>query len=283
MSKNNKTKWIVGAILFAGFLLTFFMDLTGVELHQWLGILVGLLTLYHLLTHLNWVNAVADRLFGGTSNRSRLYLLIDILLACGFAFIVGTGLLMSTWLALPLMNYEFWRINHILFSTFTLFLVALKLALHWRWIVATLRKLHVSRRGFRTSGASVSLPASPALMSRRQFLGVAGVIGAGTLVAANNAIKSMSFFEDAQANVSTQEIPAPAQTTQPAPVFDSIATPTTGNTGPTQVIPTPIPATPTVAPTSCSVRCNRHCSYPGSCRRYTDLNKNQLCDLGECL
>ncbi|MBN2258171.1 MAG: hypothetical protein JW704_10155 [Anaerolineaceae bacterium] len=53
MSKNNQVKWWVGAILFIGFLLTFFMDLTGLELHQWLGISVGILLIYHLLAHLD--------------------------------------------------------------------------------------------------------------------------------------------------------------------------------------------------------------------------------------
>lgn len=283
MSKKNNHRWWLGAILFGGFLLTFFMDLTGLALHQWVGIFVGLLILYHLLTHLDWVNAVAGRLFEGTNNRSRLCLLIDILLACGFGLIIGTGLLMSTWLALPLVNYEFWRINHILFSTATLFLIALKLIMHWRWIIATFRKLHILRPGLRGNMPSVQGPASPARISRRQFLGVAGVIGTGTLMAANNAIKSMHFFEDAQSSVSAQEIPAPTQTAQPAPVYDSTATPSIENTGTTELMPTSIPATPTYTPTSCIVRCNRHCSYPGQCRRYVDLNNNRLCDNGECL
>jgi hypothetical protein len=31
------------------------------------------------------------------------------------------------------------------------------------------------------------------------------------------------------------------------------------------------------------VRCDRRCSYPGHCRKYTDSNGNGRCDLGECL
>jgi hypothetical protein len=33
----------------------------------------------------------------------------------------------------------------------------------------------------------------------------------------------------------------------------------------------------------CVVRCERGCSYPGHCRRYTDSNQNGRCDLGECV
>jgi hypothetical protein len=39
----------------------------------------------------------------------------------------------------------------------------------------------------------------------------------------------------------------------------------------------------TSSASACQVRCNRRCSYPGHCRRYTDSNKNGRCDLGECL
>ncbi len=226
---------------------------------------------------------MAGRLFEGTNNRSRLYLLIDILLACGFGLIIGTGLLMSTWLDLPLVNYEFWRVNHILFSTATLILVALKLILHWRWIIATMRKLHTIRPGLRANVPSVQVPASPALMSRRQFLGVAGVIGAGTLVAVNSAIKSMHLLEDAQTSVSAQEISTSPPAPQATPGAESTSTPVSEVPTSTLATPTTIPATATVTPTSCIVRCNRHCSYPGQCRRYIDLNNNRLCDNGECL
>ena len=34
---------------------------------------------------------------------------------------------------------------------------------------------------------------------------------------------------------------------------------------------------------ACFQQCPRGCSYPGHCRRYTDANGNNRCDLGECL
>lgn len=280
MSKNSKTKWWVGATLFGGFLLTFFMDLTGLALHQWLGVFVGVLILYHLLTHLDWINAVAERLFGGTSNRSRLYLLIDILLACGFGLIISTGLLMSTWFEIPLVNYEFWRFSHNLISITTLLLVALKLVLHWRWIAGTLRKPRMVRPAY---SPSVSVPANRSGISRRQFLGVAGVISVGTLVAVNSAIKSMHLIEDTQASVSAQEMPTSSPTVQAESLNESAEAAVNDVVTATGATPTTFPATSTAAPSTCIVRCDRHCSYPGRCQRYVDLNNNRLCDNGECL
>jgi hypothetical protein len=283
MSKNNRTKWWLGAILFGGFLLTFFMKLTGLALHQWVGVFIGILVLYHLLTHLNWVNAVAGRLFEGASNRSRLYLLIDILLACGFAFIVGTGLLLSTWFEVPLANYEFWRISHTLISTITLLFVALKLVLHWRWIAGTLLTSRTIHPNLTAHPPSTPISNTASRLSRRQFLGVAGVIGAGTLVAVNSAVKSMHLLEDARTSVSAQEMPASAPAAQATPGVENTSTPVSEVPTSTLAAPTAVPATATVAPTSCIVRCNRHCSYPGQCRRYVDLKNNRLCDNGECL
>jgi hypothetical protein len=34
---------------------------------------------------------------------------------------------------------------------------------------------------------------------------------------------------------------------------------------------------------SCSIQCNRMCSYPGHCHRYIDSNGNNQCDLSECV
>ena len=283
MSKNSKTKWWLGAILYIGFLFTFLMDLTGLSVHQWLGIFIGILILYHLITHLDWVNAVAGRLFGGTNHRSRLYLLIDILLACGFGLIVGTGLLMSTWFRIPLANYEFWRINHILFSIGTLLVIALKLLLHWRWIAATIRKPRMIKPDLPTYPSAANVSANPSRMCRRQFLGVAGVIGIGTLVAARNAIRNMDLLEDPRNTVAAREMPVSSQTTPAAPINETTSTPMDDIPLTPDATPTSGPAIPTAIPTTCFVRCDRRCSYPGQCRRYVDLNNNRLCDNGECI
>jgi cytochrome b len=43
--RTRKAKWTMAVVLFGGFMLTFFMDAAGQELHQWLGIAVGLLSI----------------------------------------------------------------------------------------------------------------------------------------------------------------------------------------------------------------------------------------------
>ena len=58
--KTNKQKhnWLIDAALFTGFLLSFWLELTGVAVHQWLGIAIGAVAGYHLLKHWAWVKSV---------------------------------------------------------------------------------------------------------------------------------------------------------------------------------------------------------------------------------
>ena len=67
--QRSKFNWMIDAVLFIGFILLFFLNLTGLALHQWIGIAGGALALYHLITHWDWVEAVTKRFFGRTSSR----------------------------------------------------------------------------------------------------------------------------------------------------------------------------------------------------------------------
>ncbi len=141
--KQNRSKfnWMIDAVLFIGFILLFFLNLTGLALHQWIGIAGGALALYHLITHWDWVEAVTKRFFGRTSGRSRLYYLIDAAILIGFEAILLSGLVISTWLSINLTNPSVWIDFHIGASVVTLVLVVFKLSIHWRWIVKTTQRM----------------------------------------------------------------------------------------------------------------------------------------------
>lgn len=50
-TNKQKTNWILDTLLFAGFLITFALDWTGLPMHQWMGTFGGLLATYHLIRH----------------------------------------------------------------------------------------------------------------------------------------------------------------------------------------------------------------------------------------
>jgi hypothetical protein len=257
MNTGQKTKWWVDAALFTGFIVAFFLDLTGTELHQWIGVAAGSLAIYHLIAHWSWVSAVSQRFFGRTSSRARLYYLVDVVIFSGLAMILLTGVVISTWLNLSLTNYEGWLVVHITSSIITLLVMLLKLGLHWRWIATAAKNTFSQPSPTQSSPVPVRQEVGVKRVSRREFLGVIGVAGAASLFALTGATGGLKDLQGATETANTQNAANNSTTLN--------STTTNSSTS-----------------SACFVECNRRCSYPGHCRRYTDGNSNGRCDFGEC-
>ncbi len=94
-------------------------------------------------------------------------------------------------------------------------------------------------------------------VGRRDFVRLMAGVSAVALLAGTNALAG---------SLGAQAEDADQATTQAAAVAPSRSSGTTA-----------------AASTTCRVRCNRRCAYPGHCRKYVDSNGNERCDLGECL
>jgi hypothetical protein len=300
MNNTLQKRWLLDAALFAGFLLCFFLSLTGLQLHQILGMAATLVASYHLISHWNWVSSVSSRFFRKTSSQARFYLFIDTILAGGFLFILLTGLGMSTWLNLSLANYETWRVLHIGVSMTTLLALGVKIATHARWIVLVGKKL------FGVPAASPT-PVAVSGFSRRDFLKVIGTVGVASFIALQRAAVSLTpvasesrVTSDSASTAVT--LPTPVEEVTSISGLASESVDPSGSDLVAVVDPTSTPVVETVAEvtaesnttastsssattsdTTCTVRCNQGCSFPGRCRRYTDSNANGRCDLGECV
>ncbi len=261
-----KNKWWLDFVLFIGFILAFILDLTGLELHQWLGVFVGGFAAYHLITRWSWVEAVSQRFLGETSSQARSFFLFDAGLFVGFTMILVTGLLISTWLDLSLASNAEWLVVHIFASILTLAVLLVKLVWHRRWIATATRSVFDDAPA-PTSGSPVPVRASnPRPTSRRQFLQVIGVISAASIVALASALDGLHDAEAAASQAVEGEASESATT-----VNSSQSNWVQSNSGSSSYTD------------DCSVRCPRGCSFPGQCRRYRDSNDNNLCDLGECV
>lgn len=195
MNSQTSSRWVVDAALFAVFALAFFLDLTGLDLHQWIGVAAAGLALYHLVTHWNWVTAVTRRFFGKTSGKSRLCYALDAALLAGFAAIAVTGLVISTWLNLPLDNYDVWVTVHVGASMGTLAVTVAKLAVHWRWIVTAGRGLFARPMALPVAQPCPVAPAGRSSarrpVNRRAFLEVMAVIGVPSALALAQAARAL--------------------------------------------------------------------------------------------
>jgi hypothetical protein len=255
MNQTLSKRWLLDAAFFTGFLACFFIDLTGVGLHQWLGIAAGAVAAVHLASHQKWVNVITGRFFGKTSRRARLYYLVDALLLAGFALMVGTGLGISTWLGLSPGAYDAWRAAHVLVSVASLLLVVLKIGLHAGWILAVGRKLFASLAGSPGTPAIAPVSGPP---GRRAFLKLMGGVGAVSLLVASLSLQGLA--QDGQlttTEIETGDAQAPSRGRFRASAAFS-------------------------ASGVCAAQCGRRCAFPGRCRRYVDQDTNGRCDLGEC-
>lgn len=149
--------------IFIAFLVATAPRLSGLAIHEWLGIAFGAAIMAHLLLHWSWLVGVLRRFFGKVAWSARVNYLLNTLLFVAVTTIIVTGLLISE-VALPffgisLRGERLWLSLHRLSSDATVLLVGLHVALHWRWIVNAVRRLF-SRGARRAAPQLTSQPAA---------------------------------------------------------------------------------------------------------------------------
>jgi hypothetical protein len=180
--------WLIDAGLLLGFLAAFFLDLTGQDVHQWLGVALGSYAGYHLLRHWDWVRAVTAKFFSRTQPRVLAYYTLDAALLLGFFLIISTGVVISSWLSLAAGAYAVWKNLHVYSSVITLLLVLLKIGLHWRWIVKTAGRIFGGSQTPRAAAPALAPAAASAGINRRHFLTLMGVVGLASAAAVSNVV-----------------------------------------------------------------------------------------------
>ena len=309
MKTKKLIKIITNVILLVCFLLTYFLDLTGLEFHQYLGLAAGVLLAVHIITHADWIKQVSKRFFGKLNKRVRFYYILDATLLISIISITLTGVVISTWLLIDAIYYPVIRTIHILSSIIGLLLLIAKMAFHWKFF--TLLSRPINRTKQRQPGSvSVVVPVtSKNTYSRREALKLIGAIaavGGLGLIKAVSAVKLPEIESLPLPKINTQSTLAESTPETKIAQVDPDMEVNADNkrkrrrgssmvNDPVQLENNALPTTePTPAPLmepisespdaqECVIRCSRGCSYPGQCSRYIDENINHLCDLGECL
>ncbi len=143
LSETLKNFWLDIAI-FVAFIIDWNMRLIGLTIHEWLGIALGVLLLYHLIVHWNWIVAVGRRVVGKLPGLERIKALIDILFFVNMVILIASGLWISE-VAMRQIGITaepgfVWRRLHTLSADWALWLLGLHLALNWRWITNAARR-----------------------------------------------------------------------------------------------------------------------------------------------
>ncbi len=143
-----KVNYLVDLAIFIAFLFALDPRSTGMAIHEWLGIAFGAAIVTHLLLHWKWLVASTRRLFGKLPWATRVNYILNTLLFVAMTIIVLSGIMMSE-VALPALGIQLqsggaWHQLHSLASDAALYLLALHVALHWKWIVNTTKRYVIS-------------------------------------------------------------------------------------------------------------------------------------------
>jgi hypothetical protein len=287
MTKQTRRNLILDGALALAFVASLKPFVTGLAVHEWLGLGIGAGIATHTLLHRRWIGGVGRLLMCALTGRTRLCFVLDAALLLAFGFLIVSGLAISQavlpWLGLHPTPSLTLATAHRLSAYATLGLLAIKLALHGRWIQNALRP---RRR-------STPVAARGARVSRRRLLAAGG----GALCAL--ALLGWSARRAARAPEQPDVAGEPATPPELAPQSTSVTAPepTAGSrqtaAAPdlaTATVPPVAPvatAAPTLAPTEqplARTRCPYglvNDPYPGRCRRYVDSDGSGYCDLSE--
>ena len=135
---------LVDTTIFVGFLLATAPRATGQTIHEWLGIAFGVGIITHLLLHWKWIVNVVRRFFSKLPGQVRINSILNSLLFVAVTLIIFSGIMISkvvlSTFGLSGSQDAIWRWLHTNATNAALIIVALHVALHWKWIVGALKR-----------------------------------------------------------------------------------------------------------------------------------------------
>jgi hypothetical protein len=143
-SSSTVRNLLVDTAIFVAFLLATDPHTTGQTIHEWLGIAFGVGIITHLLLHGKWIVNVVRRFFSTLPGQVRINALLNSLLFIAMTLIIFSGIMISkvvlSTFGLSGSHDAIWRWLHTSATNFALIVVGLHVALHWKWIVGTMKR-----------------------------------------------------------------------------------------------------------------------------------------------
>lgn len=141
---RTRLDFVLDGAIFAAFLVAEAFGFTGIAIHEWLGLALGLVLLVHLTLHWDWVLRTTRRMFT-RRGRDRVIWLVNLALLASMTLCIMSGILISQ-VALPALGIRvsgggFWGGLHGTTATITLILIAAHVGLRWRWVASVGRRL----------------------------------------------------------------------------------------------------------------------------------------------
>ena len=148
---STKTKLILDLTMFGTFLAVSNPHLTGNTIHEWLGVSLAGAVITHLLFNWKWIVNVAKTFFQKLWHKSRLNFVVNTLFFIAMTGSFFSGILISrdvmSTLGIQLNVSGSWKMLHSLMSNISVTMLAVHVALHWKWIVNSIGRYIVNPMG----------------------------------------------------------------------------------------------------------------------------------------
>lgn len=142
-----RRRLLIDGLLASGFLVLMSVPLTGLALHEWIGVGLLVVVLVHLLSQWDWTMSTSRRLLGTLTGRLRFTYVLNWLLFVAVTLVMVSGLAISE-VALPRLGIVVgrggppgWRLIHTLSANAILVLSGIHLGLNWRWVMNAVRQI----------------------------------------------------------------------------------------------------------------------------------------------
>lgn len=144
MNKKNIIKYTLDIFLVIGFMLMYDKMAIGINLHEILGLGLGIGIIAHVLLNYKWIIAIGKKiLLNDISNRTRfMYVINIILLICMLLITVGGILISKTILTrINSQNHGLWKAIHVAASNIAIIVIGIHVGLNLNWVRGMTKKI----------------------------------------------------------------------------------------------------------------------------------------------
>ena len=144
MRAMDKRNLAIDAAALAIYLVVANPALTGIGVHEWLGLGLFVMFFVHFAAHADWVVEAVRGSFARPSWARTGNVVLDVLIVLAFMLTTVSGIMVSgaVLLAMGLYaeGYRFWDPLHAVSAKALLALMFLHVVVHWKWIVRAFGK-----------------------------------------------------------------------------------------------------------------------------------------------
>ena len=144
----GKKNLAIDAVVLALYLVAANPALTGIGIHEWLGLGVLVAFFVHAAVHADWVVEAVRGSFAHPSWARMGNAVLDVFILVAFMTATVSGIMVSgaflPALGLYAEGYYFWDPLHAVSAKVLLALLVLHVVVHWKWLASALKKGMVS-------------------------------------------------------------------------------------------------------------------------------------------